>query len=347
MKRETLVPLTVKELRTLATQKGIPKASSLVKSELIEALASSSKNSAPTAKSAAPTKAPTKAPTNQSPSSLKNNTAEKKIVTTKISAGKVRSSVKVKSKKNAPVSKSTRTRKRISLTSPKRKNVSQTAVSPKPLTPTISKFISTSSLRVGAPPTPHNPQAHGANPGLPIPDHYGRDRLVLMVQDPLHIFAYWELQAETVARAINDTHGGDPVLVIHTSGNTETRSVDLRGGNYYLSVSADQDYEAELALRSTNGALHVLVRSNKVHTPAPTISQRVDEQWMGIENTEGSFHELLELAGLPGQVAGANSVSRLRDQRLATWNWQHSGVTSISSAVLSSHNRSSSARLSP
>ena len=339
MKRETLLPLTVKELRALAAKKGIPKASSLVKTELIEALASSSKNPAPTAKIIAPT--------TEAKATIKNSATAKKISATKKSATKNNSSAKTKSKKNAPVSKSTRTRKRISLTSPKRKNVLPTAISPKPLNAILSKFISTSSLRVGAPPTPHNPQAPGANPGLPIPDHYGRDRLVLMVQDPLHIFAYWELQAETVARAINDTHGGDPVLVIHTSGNTETRSVDLRGGNYYLSVSADQDYEAELALRSTNGALHVLVRSNKVRTPAPSISQRSDEQWMGIENTEGSFHELLELAGLPGQVAGANSVSRLRDQRLATWNWQHSGVTSISSAVLSSHNRSSSARLSP
>ncbi len=341
MKRDMLIALTVKELRALATQKGIPKASSLVKTELIDALASSSKGPAAAAKITAPIK--------ENIPSKKNSAAGKKIITAKMSANKVGSSAKIKSKKNAPVSKSTRTRtrKRISLTSPKRKTVSPTAVSPKPLNTTLNKFISASSLRVGAPPTPHNPQAHGANPGLPIPDHYGRDRLVLMVQDPLHIFAYWELQADTVARAINDTHGGDPVLVIHTSGNTETRSVDLRGGNYYLSVSANQDYEAELALRSTNGALHVLVRSNKVRTPAPSISQRVDEQWMGIQNTEGSFDELLELAGLPGQVAGANSISRLRDQRSATWNWQHSGVTSISSAVLSSHNRSSSARLSP
>jgi hypothetical protein len=163
-----------------------------------------------------------------------------------------------------------------------------------------------------------------------------------MVQDPHHLFAYWELQGETVARVTNEARGGDPVLVVYANGQRETRDIDLRGGNYYLSVSADQEYVAELAMRATDGSLHAIVRSNSIRTPPPSISSRIDEQWMGVDET---FHELLELAGLPGQIAGAGSAARLRDQRLAAWSWQHTGAVSISSGVLSSHNRSSSARL--
>jgi hypothetical protein len=319
MKRDTLVQLTVKELRVLATQKGISNVSHLLKSELINALATSNKSSPAPSKSSSASKAHT----------VNHHSA----------AAPTKTKARIKSKKNSPVRKSTRTRKRISSTAPKRKLTALPAIAPTP--------VSASSLRIGAPATPHQPPAIGTNPGLPIPEHYGRDRLILMVQDPLHIFAYWELQGETVARAINETHGGDPVLIIYNNSKNETRHVDLRGGNYYLSVHADQEYEAELALRHANGNTHVLVRSNKVRTPAPSISQRIDEQWMGVDEVDGTFHELLELAGLPGQVAGANSVTRLRDKHLAEWNWQHSGMTAISSSVLSSDNRSSSARLAP
>ncbi len=183
----------------------------------------------------------------------------------------------------------------------------------------------------------------GPDPGLPVPDHYGHDRLVLMVQDPHHVFAYWELLPDTVARVANLAQGSaSAVLAIRVGEHTEFREVDLRGGNYYLAVSPDQDYEAELALRDRNGKLHLLARSNKVHTPAPTISSRVDEQWMGVDET---FHELLELAGLPGQLHGAGSAARLADQRLVAWSWQHSGVTSLSSGGLSSHALSSTSRL--
>ena len=92
MKRETLLPLTVKELRALAAKKGIPKASSLVKTELIEALASSSKNPAPTAKIIAPT--------TEAKATIKNSATAKKISATKKSATKNNSSAKTKSKKH-------------------------------------------------------------------------------------------------------------------------------------------------------------------------------------------------------------------------------------------------------
>lgn len=207
-----------------------------------------------------------------------------------------------------------------------------------------SPASSTALVRPAPKPAPAAPK--GPDPGLPIPDRYGRDRLVLMVQDPHHLFAYWELSPATLERARSAAGGaGTPVLAISAGGSTEFREVDLRGGNYYLAVAPDRDYTAELALRDPQGRLHVLARSNQVATPAPGVSGRIDEQWMGVDET---FHELLELAGLPGGTSsGAGSAARLSDQRLAAWSWQKGVVSTLSSTSLSSSSLSSGARLKP
>ena len=300
MKRDELDTMTVKELRLIAVKRGVPKATTLTKSELVAAISAVSK-------------------TKTKPSTRSTRT------------------------KSAAVSTSTRTKRRTSFTAP---TPTKRKVSSK-LPPGAPAAKSSSSLLALAPvvKAPGPAPIVGANPGLPVPDHYGNDRLVLMVQDPHHVFAYWEVQPETVARVSNQAQtGATAVLAIHTGGNTEFRDVDLRGGNYYLAVSPDQDYEAELALRDRHGKLHLIAHSNKVHTPAPTISSRIDEQWMGVDET---FHELLELAGLPGHLRGAaGSVARLADQRRLAWSWQQSGMTSLSSSVLSSHSLSSTSRLS-
>ena len=229
--------------------------------------------------------------------------------------------------KAKPASKGRPESKRASFTAPKS---SKTLKAP----PMPAGKRSSTSLVQAKPPLPTVAASTAPDPGLPIPAHYGHDRLVLLVQDSHHLFAYWELQGGTVSRVQAAVGGAcTPVLAIHSSGNTEFREVDLRGGNYYLAVAPDRHYEAELALRDGKGQLHTLARSNRVTTPAPSISARVDEQWMGVDET---FHELLQLAGLPGHLRGTSSAARLADQRLAAWSWQHGGTPSLSSGSLSS-----------
>ncbi|MCS6970211.1 MAG: DUF4912 domain-containing protein [Planctomycetota bacterium] len=151
--------------------------------------------------------------------------------------------------------------------------------------------------------------------GLPIPDQYGRDRLVLMVQDPAHIFAYWELTQETLARARANAAGGSPVLVIHGPGGSEQREVDLAGGNYYLTVAPKSEYRAELCLRAADGRLVSMVASGSVVTPPAGPSWRTDESWMEVDE---HFDDLLATAGSPGEVGsswGAGSGQRFRAAR--------------------------------
>lgn len=164
--------------------------------------------------------------------------------------------------------------------------------------------------------------------GLPIPDRYGCDRLVLMVQDPNHLFAYWEVSPAALDRARAAAgEGWAPVLVLHTAGGTEQREVDLRGGNYYLTVAANSDYRAVLAIRDRAGRLHLLAESTLVRTPAAAPSPSSEEQWMVVDET---FSELLSLAGAPAGSSGAlSSGARFRtrslDSRILSWSEEQAG----------------------
>jgi hypothetical protein len=207
--------------------------------------------------------------------------------------------------------------------------------------PATGTGSSGSSLVAQAPTQAGHPPEHG----LPIPDRYGRDRLVLMVQDPQHVFAYWEVTPERYEQVRGQAgDGAAPVLVLTTPNGQEQREVDLRGGNYYLAVAPNATYQAQLALRDRQGRLHALATSNQVTTPAASVSPRTDEQWMAVDET---FHELLAMAGLPGGVG--SSLARFTDQRLAAWAWKDTGVHPWSSGalhgglggILSSHSLSS------
>jgi hypothetical protein len=177
------------------------------------------------------------------------------------------------------------------------------------------------------PPAPTNPPAGSSAPpqptqawqpaprdyGLAVPDAYGRDRLVLLVQDPSHIFAYWEVSPETLERVRAAAGpGAAAVLVLHTQAGSEQREVDLAGGNYYLAVAPGSSFTAELCLRDASGKLHRIAMSNRIGTPVAGPSWRTDEAWMEVDE---SFDDLLALAGMPGQNGSSGSMIGSSSQR--------------------------------
>lgn len=192
-----------------------------------------------------------------------------------------------------------------------------------------------SSLALGSSSTkPAAPARIGPEPGLPIPDRYGRDRLVLMVQDPWHIFAYWEINPDSLARiSAAAGPGWATVLLVQTAHGVESREVDVHGGNYYLTVAPGSTLRAELALRDQHGRLHLLATSNEIITPAAGPSDRQDETWMAVDET---FGELLNRAGLPG--SSGSSSERLSSaavaRRTVLWNLVKVDSHSMSSGIL-------------
>ena len=162
-----------------------------------------------------------------------------------------------------------------------------------------SKPVQTSAPVIG----PHG------HPGLPVPQSYGRDQMTLMVQDPHHLHAYWEVTPATLAKARAELgEDGLPVLIVHSRFGAEFRIIDLKVGSYYLCVSADTTYRADLGLRGHNGRVVIIAQSQTVHSPSDQISSRSDEQWMGVDTR---FHEFLHMAGLDkGTLSSADLASQ-------------------------------------
>jgi hypothetical protein len=105
-----------------------------------------------------------------------------------------------------------------------------------------------------------------------LPKSYGKNRLVLLPIDPYLLYAYWELAADPPPTA-----GARAVLRFHeTPGRPFDVEIDLAAGNWYVHLwSAGKSYEADLGVRSEDGALNVLAHSNTVSTPPAAPVPRV------------------------------------------------------------------------
>ncbi|MEK6695295.1 MAG: DUF4912 domain-containing protein [Nitrospirota bacterium] len=131
-----------------------------------------------------------------------------------------------------------------------------------------------------------------------IPDHYGRTELVLMVMDPLHLFAYWEVTPESLREA-QDALGAEmdgagavvrfyDISLIHFDGTNAHHTFDIDIGlearGWYVPVwTADKSYCADLGFVARTGRFHAIVRSNVIETPRAGVSGNTDERWMRVK----------------------------------------------------------------
>lgn len=142
--------------------------------------------------------------------------------------------------------------------------------------------------------------------GLPIPDTYDVDMIRAMLQDPFRIFIYWEvreasLQALTRYFSPEDARTFRVVLkLVETSGGHEAVFEVGRRGRYWMLVFPDREYEFEVGVRSPLHGYIALVRSNRVRTPAGTVSpERAPEQEYQLSPPE--FLEILEATGFAAE----------------------------------------------
>jgi hypothetical protein len=131
-----------------------------------------------------------------------------------------------------------------------------------------------------------------------IPDHYSRTELVLMVMDPLHLFAYWEVTPESLREA-QDALGAEmdgaravvrfyDISLIHFDGANAHHTFDIDIGlearGWYVPVwTADKSYCADLGFVARTGRFHAIVRSNVIQTPRDGVSGNTDERWMRVK----------------------------------------------------------------
>lgn len=117
--------------------------------------------------------------------------------------------------------------------------------------------------------------------GLPIPSHYDVDIMRLLVQDPFHIYCYWQLKDNPYDRLnrifpVREHDSFHTVLKLIDETNNIAVYFDAAfARNYWFSVFPDRKYKVELGVRSPRFGYIRLMSSNAVHTPRGTISNEV------------------------------------------------------------------------
>lgn len=162
----------------------------------------------------------------------------------------------------------------------------------------------------------------------PIPQWYGKTRIVLLVRDPNWLFTYWEVVPSDWQRAgLEAGDGSQRILrVYNTDGNFFDQGLADDTHSWYLETGKPgHSFYVEIGLLAKDGRFISVARSNTVTAPPDNISPIVDEAWMTVE-------ELYRMAA--GAPIGTSSVEiqKMVGQRLQ-WEMGSGAVTSISSPV--------------
>jgi len=144
-----------------------------------------------------------------------------------------------------------------------------------------------------------------------LPDGYGDNRIVIMVRDPIWLFAYWEIRKEVFDRVMN-TLGAltnrtkavirvyDVTDIVFNGNNAHHRfdvDVTLEAKNWYIHAGLpDRVLCVEIGMLTANGTFRILARSNTVRTPRADVSDIVDEKWVCIESLYKKAYEPMDLS---------------------------------------------------
>jgi len=190
----------------------------------------------------------------------------------------------------------------------------------------------------------------------PLPGPYNETKIVLLVRDPYWLYAYWEIE-NTVREDLNREFGTweqlPLVLRVFDLSNASS-GMDSRGGycsnsssgqsasffdvpvnpataSWYIFVGEPSHcFFVELGVISSSGRYRMIARSNRITTPADSVSDIIDDEWMVVDE---HFQRLYHLAGLPGGASEA--LLEGYQKRLERAGFAGSGaISSISSPML-------------
>jgi hypothetical protein len=161
---------------------------------------------------------------------------------------------------------------------------------------------------------PSNEQGY-IDRGGPLPEGYGDTLIVLLPRDPQWIFAYWEISVKT-RDEITKKYGANifqkakpairvyDVTNVHFDGRNANRTFDIfitpESKNWYIYVGMPKrSYCADLGLLIDDGVFITLARSNVVATPAGSVSDIYDEQWMLVKEDFEKAYNILNQKEYP------------------------------------------------
>lgn len=159
--------------------------------------------------------------------------------------------------------------------------------------------------------------------GDDLPFAYGDNRIVLVPKNPQWAYAYWEVSGEKFEEAKKSSGVTDGKLTLRVydvtlkefnGGNANAYfDIELPGGvrEWFVGgLNPKANYITDLGLKAGDGRFVTVVRSNAIDTPSNSISDRVDEEWMIIEEY---FKKILERSSagriVNGQWVGGMGAS--------------------------------------
>ncbi len=167
---------------------------------------------------------------------------------------------------------------------------------------------------------------HLATSGIQINGHT-RDRIVLVVRDSYWLQAYWQISLAAVQRAEaslrEEWHGARPALRVHdvtsedTSSSAErhVRDIEINGAvdNWYIDVpNPPRSYRVDIGYLSRRGKFFSLAHSNVVGTPAPGVTEGVDEKWASVQE---QFEKIYARSRSDDEEAGTRHLKRMLESR--------------------------------
>jgi hypothetical protein len=111
-----------------------------------------------------------------------------------------------------------------------------------------------------------------------LPKGYDEDSVTLMIVDPGKLFAYWEVQEDTVA-----SHEGTLILRVYDVTDVEFDGLNAnsysdiavheRLGSWYLDVNPEKEFIVDIGFINPAGVFVTVARSNKVSTPRRAVAE--------------------------------------------------------------------------
>jgi len=156
----------------------------------------------------------------------------------------------------------------------------------------------------------------------PRPEPLQHSRVVLMIQDPHWLHAYWEIapaSLEEARRALGqEWESSRRVLrirdlgLVSGNGNPHHHDRDLDGScqNLYFESEPDHAYQVIVGYASPSGRFYAIAKSNQVRTPRAGMSDVIDPEWRTLRS-QSEYEQLYALSG--GFRVGAGSLE-LREQ---------------------------------
>ena len=166
-----------------------------------------------------------------------------------------------------------------------------------------------------------------------LPQHYGDNKVVLMVRDPWTIYSYWEINKdnEKKVREEIERRGLTPsksILRVYSVENKDIGSelnifedFELRdwAETWYVHVNqTGKSWLCDVGICCTSGEFFCIARSNTVQTPPGRTSDITADDWV--------FKQLYEIAG--GDNIGKSSLELQEHIEKHLRSWMSSGAIS-------------------